>query len=516
MSLSSQYERSATVASDNHAEELPVFLEIQKPGLDREVRQLNEFMLVDLAHGVMLTEQGILSDLDGSRLVSALMELRDEVGALDASNVSRGSLLFHIEHWLAEHIGEDLSGRLHTGRSRIDQGATVRRLYKRNQLLLIMEKLLKLRSALIKLAESHQHTLMPGYTHMQHAQPWVFGHYLLSFVDRLDDDFERILRSYRFTNISPLGSAGLVGTAWPLDRRRTAELLGFDGLVDNARLARDATYAADALASMSFVMSTLNDIATDLHIWSSFEFGTVELPDDLCGTSSIFPQKKNPEALEAIRYAAGGATAWLGSALATFRGEGSGDQAMRELPMFDNASALTNDMLELSCEIIERLIVHEKRMSSLLQGSWATASNLADRLVMTAGLSFRQAHHVVAHLVTNAIHYGTGPGEIGECDLSDASRQILGRSINLSDNAIREALSPVQFVTTRTTEGGIAPERIAELSESALKRLADHKKLLATMKTKIGHAYRNLEEAAKKIAGTTGNDINRNVLEGLQ
>lgn len=516
MSLSSQHELSAPMTSDDRAAELPVFLELQKPGLAREARQLKEFMLVDLAHGVMLTEQGILSKPDGARLVSALLRLRDEVETLDVSDVSRGSLLFHIEHWLAEHVGEDLSGRLHTGRSRIDQGATVRRLYKRNQLLLIMGNLLKLRTALITLAEKHRHTLMPGYTHMQHAQPWIFGHYLLSFTDRLDDDFERILRSYRFTNISPLGSAGLVGTAWPLNRQRTAELLAFDGLVNNARLARDATYAADALASMSFVMSTLNDLATDLHLWSSFEFGTVELPNDLCGTSSIFPQKKNPEALEAVRYAAGGATTWLASALATFRGEGSGDQAMRELPIFDNAAALTNDMLELSFEIIERLDVHEDRMSSLLEGSWATASNLADQLVMVADLSFRQAHHVVAHLVTSAIHDGIGPGQIGERELSDASRQVLGRGINLSGDVIREALSPSQFVATRKTEGGIAPERISELSDKAHKRLSDHKKLLAVMRGRISEAYKNLEQAAKKIAGTASNNINKTVLEGLK
>lgn len=516
MSLPHQPGSSGSNASDDPVTGPSLFLKLQRPGLAREALQIKEFMLVDLAHSVMLTEQGILSQHDGSLLVSALLKLRDQTDNLDISDIGRGSLLFHIEHWLADCVGEELSGRLHTGRSRIDQGTTVRRLYKRNQLLLIMEKLLKLRSRLIELAGRHQHTLMPGYTHMQHAQPWVFGHYLLSFADRLDDDFERILQSYHFTNLSPLGSAGLVGTAWPLNRRRTSDLLGFDGLVKNTRLARDATYAADALSSMSFIMSTLNDLATDLHLWSSFEFGTVELPSDLCGSSSIFPQKKNPEALEVIRHAAGGAVTWLSSALATFRGEGSGDQAMRELPMFDNAAALTNDVLELTSEIIARVTVHDDRMTNLLKGSWATASNLADRLVMTSGLSFRQAHHVVAHLVSEAIRKGDGPETIGENELTSASQQVLGDIVTLPIDAIREALSPDLFVATRKTEGGIAPCRIKDLLDSANTRLSDHKELLGSLHKKIDHAYRELEQVAKNIAGPTGSNINRNVLEGLQ
>ena len=199
-------------------------------------------------------------------------------------------------------------------------------------------------------------------------------------------------------NLNPLGAVGLSGTSWPLDRHRTTELLGFSAVLENSKLGREAFYAADAIASLSFIMATLNDLSTDLHLWSSTEFGFVESDDAYCGTSSMFPQKKNPDGLEAVKKAAGGSVTWLATALATFRAEGTGDQAMRDLPLLDDALETTEGMLELLTGIVSTLVVHQERMRKALDGSWCTASNLADVIVRKTGLSFRQVHHVVARL----------------------------------------------------------------------------------------------------------------------
>lgn len=476
-----------------------LFLRLQEPGLLREARQFAEFNSVDLAHVTMLAECGVIPLADGQALLGALLELRESGPAVLKMDIKTGSFLHQIEDWLADKVGADTAGRLHTGRSRIDQGATVRRMYKRRYMLAIQAELCGLQEELCILAAPHQGTIMPGYTHMQHAQPWVFGHYLLSIVDRLSEDGERIAQSYVRMNRSPLGTVGLVGTIWPLDRERTANLLGFSGLVENARLGRDATYAADALSTLSFVTSTLNDIATDLHIWSTREFALVETADAFCGTSSIFPQKKNPEALELVRYAAGGAITWLGSALATFRGEGSGDQAMRELPLFDTAAETTLDLLSLMRSIVSSLTVRADRMHALVQSSWCTASNLADCLVAEQGLSFRHAHHVVARFVRDALDLGLLPSEATSEMLNVAAREILGNDLTIETAAVRAALDPVNFMLTRRTRGSIAPAEVEALLERAKRNLTNQTLWLKEQQGAMVRAREELDTAIRSI-----------------
>src|SRR6185503_4542568 len=193
-----------------------------------------------------------------------------ELEAIDAADfpidVSRGSFLLQVEAYLFRLIGEDVGGQMHTGRSRIDQGATVRRLYKRNRILEVLGRILELQAVILKVAGTHSRTIRPGYTHMQHAQPWVFGHYLLSFSTRFHDAFERLSQAYLRVNRNPLGAVGLAGTSWPLDRQRTTHLLGFSAVLENSKLGREAYYAADAISALSFVMADLNDLATDLHV----------------------------------------------------------------------------------------------------------------------------------------------------------------------------------------------------------------------------------------------------------
>ncbi len=471
------------------------------PQLDREKRMFREFLAVDLAHTAMLVEQGIITRQVGAAILTQLLKLETVDAADFPIDVTKGSFLLQVEAYLFSLIGEDVGGQMHTGRSRIDQGATVRRLYKRNRILEVLERITQMQDSLLKLATTHSRTIMPGYTHMQHAQPWVFGHYLLSFSTRFHDAFERLAQSYARVNRNPLGAVGLAGTSWPLDRQRTTDLLGFSAVLENSKLGREAFYAADAIGALSFVMADLNDLATDLHVWSSFEFGMVETHDAYCGTSSIFPQKKNPTALETIKKAAGASVTWSASALAMFRAEGTGDQAVRELPLIDEALASTDAMLDLAAGVLDTLIVHEKRMQAALAQSWCTASNLADVIVRTTGLSFRQVHHVVARLVRNCVSRDVGRASATAAMLDAAAQETVGRVIGMSDEAVQAALDPRRFVESRVTQGSVAPAEVDRMLKTTLAQNQSDAKWLAAERERVGQAAQELKASVKAIVG---------------
>lgn len=469
------------------------------PALDTEIRQFHEFIEVDLAHTVMLIEQKILERPVGQSILAEVRKIRDLAVADFPFDVKKGSFLLQVESYLFARIGEDNAGQMHTGRSRIDQGATVRRLYDRKRILAVLGRINEFQAALIQQAARHADTIMPGYTHMQHAQPWVFGHYLLSFSTRLHDSFSRLAQAYARVNRNPLGAVGLAGTSWPLDRNRTTELLGFDSLVENSKLGREAWYAAEAIGALSFIMADLNDLATDLHIWSSVEFATVESDDSYCGTSSIFPQKKNPSGLETIKKAAGESVTWLSTALATFRAEGTGDQAMRDLPLIHRALEVTDGMLDLFAGILETLKVHEARMSELLSGSWCTASNLADVIVRERGISFRQVHHVVARLVRNCLSAGVTPQQVTGAALDQAAEETIGSLLGYTDAQVRDALNPRTFVETRISVGGVGPAEVRRLLAVAQGELEQDRQWVATHLGKVAGARAELDAAVARI-----------------
>lgn len=470
-----------------------------QPHLAHERRRFDEFLSVDLAHTAMIAEQGIIARDVAKALLAALLELRSKGEAAIAFDPLKGSFLLQVESYLRDKVGEHFSGQMHTGRSRIDQGATVRRLFERNRTLEVFEALVACRNAVLDMATKHSRTVMPGYTHMQQAQPWVFGHYLLSFSARLEESFERLSQAYSRVNRNALGTVGLSGTSWPLDRHRTTQFLGFEDIVDNSKLGREAYYAAELVAALSFIMSDLNDLATDLHVWSSTEFGFVESADAYCGTSSIFPQKKNPVGLEAVKHSAGEAVTWLATALATFRAEGTGDQAMRELPIAEDALSSVHASLRLLSGIISTLIVHEERMLASVKASWATASNLADAIVRECGLSFREVHHVVGRFVRNCLAAGLQPADATSSQLAQAAIETLGHPIELPQELVSKALDPQDFVRTRVTTGSVAPAEVDRMLVRARERIEVHRGWLSQERARIAAGAATLSKAIASI-----------------
>ncbi|EIM26399.1 argininosuccinate lyase (plasmid) [Microvirga lotononidis] len=479
------------------AKELLSFFEA--PHLEREKRQFQYFIRVDLAHTVMLGEREILTGAQTRSILETLKEIETVGPEGIPMDPTHGSLLFQIERYLISRVGEHTGGRMHIGRSRLDQGPTARRLYKRSELLLVMDGIGKLRANLLDLAGKHHETIMPGYTCLQHAHPGVFGQYLLGFCNKLGDDFDRLAASYGRLNLNPLGGAGLSGTSWPIDRSRTTELLGFDGLVKNSRLAREAYYAAEVASSLSFLMSTLNDLATDLHLWSSYEFGFIETADELCGTSSIFPQKKNPTALEAVKFAAGEAVTWLSTALATFRAEGTGDVVMRELPLLDRAFVAASGSLALMSAVIQTLRVDEARMKRLAAANWSTATDLADEIVRRRDISFREAHNIVARLVRIATMTNLQPADLTGSLLDEAADELKLRPPRLDDETVFRAFDVDTFVRSRVSTGSVHPGQVSALQEDEANSLLAGNAWLDDRRKKLAEAEHELKRSVNRF-----------------
>ncbi|KAJ3496785.1 hypothetical protein NLG97_g2403 [Lecanicillium saksenae] len=335
---------------------------------------------------------------------------------------------------------------------------------------------------------------------MQQAQPGNFAHYLLSFASKLQEDFERCQEAYSRVNRNPLGTVGRSGTGLRIDRERTTKLLGFDSSVKHSLLGKDADFAADIVAALSFVMYHLNDFATDLHLWSSNEFGFVQLPDTFCGTSSIFPQKRNPVTLETIKLAAGPSVAWLSSTLATFRGAGTGDHRVHGIPShLDQALETTSDMLVLAGLVASEVQVNDARVKEVLGESWSTTSNLADFLMQNRGLSIRQAHGVVARLVRMCRDTGLSKGQVTGEMLEEASLISLGQKIEMSEADLHEALDPENFVRTRTSAGSVGPLEVGNLTELAEDMLAENRSWVMQSRSKHLEAEKLLKEAIVAI-----------------
>ncbi len=480
----------------------------EAPHLVQIQRRARWYAAVDLAHVVMLVEAGILDAPRGGRLLGGLLEVQELGAERFPWDPTSGSYLVQIEHYLERRLGEDVAGRLQTGRSRNDQEAAAERLMLRDLLLDVFADLLGLQRELLRLAGEHVDTLMPGYTHFQHAQPWSFGHYMMRHVSILERDLQRIEGTYRRTNLSALGGAANAGTSWPIDRRRVAELLGHDGLVVNAcdagEFARD--HLEEGLACLALLMSNLGRLATDLYVWHSWEFAFVQVADGLAGTSSIMPQKKNPHALERVKAVAGQAAGWLPAIMSCQRSVLSTDlDATFGDDLVTPAVEACIGSLRLLTESVRTLTVDRAVMAERAGAFWSTTSHLADELVRRFDLSFRTAHHVVARFVRDSIAAGHRPAEASGELLDRAARDTIGRPLAVSSTDLRTVLDARRFLDTRVSEGGVAPDRVREHVETMDRTLSAHERWRAAEAGRIGAALAGLARVARTLAAPTGN-----------
>ena len=430
-------------------------------------RLAEEDIAGSIAHARMLGAQGIVAAAESEQLIAGLEALRDEVRAgVFAFRVDREDIHMNIEAALAERLGP-VAGKLHTGRSRNDQVALDLRLFVRAAIGELRRDVLAFAAVLIDQAQRHRHTVLPGYTHLQRAQPVSLAHHLLAYVEMARRDLGRLADADRRTAVSPLGAGALAGTTFPLDRAAVARELGFAAISRNSLDAvADRDFAVEFLAAASLIMAHLSRLAEELVLWSSQEFGFVTLDDAYATGSSIMPQKKNPDSAELVRGKTGRVYGDLLGLLTTLKGlplAYNKDLQEDKEPLFD-AFDTVHDCLRVMAGVVGTLHVHDDRMRSATRRGYLTATDLADYLV-TRGLPFREAHGVVAQLVRLCETTGR--------TLEDLPLEELRRVSPAFDADAVTALDIDRAVARRTVAGGTAPERVAEALEEAQDWLAE-------------------------------------------
>jgi argininosuccinate lyase len=477
----------------------------EAPRQARLPRRFRPYAVVDLAHVVMLVEEGILPPDRGARLLTGLLDILDSGPERFPWDPRSGSYLVQVERFLEGRVGQNIAGLLQTARSRNDQDAAADRVFTRDLLLDLVEGLLRLERALVERAGTYADAVMPGYTHLQHAQPWTFGHYLLREASIFERDLQRLRGAYARTNLSVLGGAANAGTSWPVNRRRVAALLGHDGLVINScdagAFARD--FLEEDVACLAILMGNLGRLATDLYLWSSWEFGFVEVADGLAGTSSIMPQKKNPHALERVKALGGQAAGWLAMVMGSQHGVCSTDLDFHFaddvlIPIGD----ATVGALRLMEETVGTLIVHTDVMSAKAGAYWITTSHLADELVRRFDLPFRTAHHVVGRFVKLSIEAGHRPDAPVPELLSRAAREMGAPEITLTAADLRRLLDARHFVETRISEGSVQPGRVREHLDLVRGLVDRHSDWLGQETRRVRQAIADLEKLARSLATT--------------
>ncbi len=417
-----------------------------------------------LAHAQMLCEVGIPTEDDFSAIRQGLAVIRQEVEqdrfpwTLDDEDVH-----LNIEKRLTQLVG-DAGKRLHTGRSRNDQVATDIRLYLRAAIDQHQIQLRTLQCALICLAEGHVDTLMPGFTHLQVAQPVSFAHHLLAYVEMLGRDRQRLTDCRQRVNQLPLGAAALAGTSYPIRRERVAELLGFEGLCRNSLDAvSDRDFAIEYCAAASLLMVHLSRLSEELILWMSSRFNFVRIGDAFCTGSSIMPQKRNPDVPELVRGKSGRVIGHLMGLLVLMKGQPlayNKDNQEDKEPLFDTVETLSQTLI-VYAEMMGDVQVNEAALRQAAQEGFSTATDLADYLVKK-GTPFRDAHEVVARAVRHAESEG--------CDLADLPLTTLQTFSSTIESDVHEVLTLEGSVASRDIPGGTAPARVRSALQEARQR----------------------------------------------
>jgi len=419
-----------------------------------------------LAHADMLAAQGIIGADDLAAIQRGMAQIRAEIEAgtfdwkLDLEDVH-----LNIEARLTQLVG-DAGKRLHTGRSRNDQVATDVRLWLRGEIDLISGLLVDLQKALLDIAARNVEVILPGFTHLQVAQPVSFGHHMLAYVEMFSRDAERMADVRRRTNRLPLGAAALAGTSYPLDRARVAATLGMDGVCQNSLDAvSDRDFAIEFTAAATLAMVHISRLSEELILWMSQNFGFIQIADRFTTGSSIMPQKKNPDVPELARGKTGRVVGHLMGLITLMKGQPlayNKDNQEDKEPLFDTVDTL-KDTLRIFAEMVEGITVRPQAMEDAAKRGYATATDLADYLVKK-GLPFRDAHETVAHAVKAAISHNV--------DLSELPLAVLQQFNPNIDKDVYEVLSLRGSLNARSTLGGTAPDQVRAQIERHRARLA--------------------------------------------
>ena len=448
----------------------------------------DELIEMHRAHLAMLAERQILPAEQARMLLAALNSLNLEGLRAARFDGSCEDFFFYVEEKIAAHCDPDVAGRLHTARSRNDIAITLYRMAARRQILRVASGALKLRRVLLELACQHRNSVMPAYTHTQPAQPTVLAHYLLATVELLERDVQRIKSAYQTVNRCPMGACAITTTAFPIDRERTAHLLGFDGLQLNSYGAIAAVdYILESAGAVATAMVNLGRFTQDLLLWGMREFRFLRLPEGFVQPSSIMPQKRNPVALEHTRILASRAFSEAQAVMTSLHNTPFGDIVDSEddlqpllFTMFEDAQRA----LQLSAASLEKAQFDTARMKAEAGRHFLTATELADTLVREGKLSFRQAHHLVSQAVKSDPEADM-PARIVD-ELLRLAPGVVGRE------ALLAAVDPKQFVERRTVAGGPAASALGPQLERAQQTQTELAEWVAGREASLREAHEEL------------------------
>jgi argininosuccinate lyase len=454
------------LSSARFAQATDAFVEIFTASVDFDQRMAVQDIQGSLAHAQMLNSIGILTDVEFQDIVSGLGQIQVEIERGEfVWSIKQEDVHMNIEARLTDMIG--IAGKkLHTGRSRNDQVATDIRLYLRHEIGVIKSQMSRLQLALLDLAEQHADTIMPGFTHLQVAQPVTFGHHLMAWFEMLSRDQERLDDCCKRINVMPLGAAALAGTSYPIDRFMTAQLLGFSRPSNNSLdSVSDRDFAIEFTAAASLIMMHLSRFSEELILWASAQFNFIDIPDAFCTGSSIMPQKKNPDVPELVRGKSGRVTGHLMSLLMLMKGQPlayNKDNQEDKEPLFDTVDTLVN-CLRAFADMMPHVEAKKDNMYNSAKRGFATATDLADYLVRK-GMAFRDAHEVVGQAVRLGLNTGRDLSELGLDELQDFCSKV--------DVDVFQVLSLEGSVAARKHIGGTAPETVRKAIKVARELLA--------------------------------------------
>ena len=445
---------------------------------------------------VMLVEQGIVPQEDAAKVLVALKDLRSAGREAVAYVPGYHDVYTHVEQWLRERAGAEATAHLSLARTRPEP---LFRMYFRGYILEAIDQLMHFRETLLDAAERHCDAVMPGYTHQQHAQPTTFGAYLLSIHDPLERSTKWLEMAYATTNESTMGCGALAGTAFPIDRYRVAELLGFDDIMESAFASvSTGDHLVQATSASSDAMITVSRLCMDLEVWTNTESRFLDLAPEFADVSSLMPQKKNPAVFEVVR---GKASRALGETVGVYIGLTKAfyaDVLDLELTYAPGMHVLeeTAATMKFLAGVIRTLGVDRERMLEAAAEGFSTVSALADEIFRHTGLPHRLAHTVVAHCVTKALEAGMVATDVTADFVEEVAQEELGHPLGLSEEQVRRALDPVAFVESHDVTGGPAPREVQRMVEARRGRLAKERE-------RQGERLARLETAARKLDQVT-------------
>jgi len=474
--------------------------------LKEDVRLIESDIAVLEAHNLMLHKQKLLENSDIENILRGLEDARQSKELRDNLNFDPNYYDIHpiIENFVIKKYGVDVGGKTHLAKSRNDQVMADIRIYVRGEILEVCSTLLELDKSLLKLAEEHKGTIMCGYTHMQPAQAITYGHYLLSYFDVFHRDLKRLLQAYDQTNVSPLGASALAGTSLNIDRQYTADLLGFDKVLENTI---DAVSNRDFMLETGFcltlIMTSLSRMAEDYILWSTQEYGLIELSDEFTDTSTAMPQKKNASLFEMVRGRTGTSIGALLQLFSTVKGLPTGyNQDLQELKqslwgLIDTAKS----SVTITRQMIETAHVNKEKMLDSANKNYVTAIDLAEHITRETKISFREAHFLVGHIIRELLAKNMKISELEADQVNEISKAKIGKEVLLQNDTLKMVVNPQFSIQGRKGIGNPSPPEVGRMIKARKDLIKDIEYSLSVREEKIRIAEDKRKIEIKRILG---------------